>query len=254
MYVQGVSTRKVREITEELCGHSFSASAVSAAAKRLDAELARFARRRLEVAFPYVFLDARYERVREGGVVQSRAVLVVIGVDEAGRRQVLAVELANRESASSWRDLLLGLKERGLRGVELAISDDHAGLKRAVMEVLPAAMWQRCYVHFLRNALDYCAAPRCFVGTGQVQWRITPWELARGTRRNLAKRMALSFDGVESVAECLHGIGFAGADAVTGRQLSRTQTDLSQGSKAAGPSTRRLSALCGLRQPAALAH
>jgi putative transposase len=155
MYVQGVSTRKVREITEELCGHSFSASAVSAAAKRLDAELARFARRRLEVAFPYVFLDARYERVREGGVVQSRAVLVVIGVDEAGRRQVLAVELANRESASSWRDLLLGLKERGLRGVELAISDDHAGLKRAVMEVLPAAMWQRCYVHFLRNALDY---------------------------------------------------------------------------------------------------
>jgi putative transposase len=155
MYVQGVSTRKVKAVTEELCGHEFSASAVSAVAKRLDAELQAVMERPLPEAFPYVYVDARYERVRESGVVRSRAVLVAIGVDGEGRRQVLGVELANRESASSWKDFLVGLKARGLHGVVLAVSDDHPGLKRAIMEVLPDALWQRCYVHFLRNALDF---------------------------------------------------------------------------------------------------
>jgi putative transposase len=142
-------------VTEELCGHEFSASAVSAVAKRLDAELQAVMERPLQEAFPYVYVDARYEKVRETGVVRSRAVLVAIGVDAEGRRQVLGVELANRESASSWKDFLLGLKTRGLHGVVLAVSDDHPGLKRAIMEVLPEALWQRCYVHFLRNALDF---------------------------------------------------------------------------------------------------
>jgi len=93
--------------------------------------------------------------VREEGVIRSRAVLVALGVDWEGRRQVLGVELANRESATSWKEFLLKLKSRGLRGVTLAITDDHAGLKRSLAEVLPEAFWQRCYVHFLRNALDY---------------------------------------------------------------------------------------------------
>ena len=155
MYVQGVSTRKIKTITEELCGHEFSASAISEMNVKLDGELERFARRSLEVEFPYLILDARYEKVREEGVIRSRAVLVVIGIDWEGRRQILAVEIANRESTTSWRDLLLSLKQRGLRGVRLAISDDHAGLKRALAEVLPEACWQRCYVHFLRNALDH---------------------------------------------------------------------------------------------------
>ena len=155
MYVQGVSTRKIKTITEELCGHEFSASAISEMNVKLDGELERFARRSLEVEFPYLILDARYEKVREEGVIRSRAVLVVIGIDWEGRRQILAVEIANRESTTSWRDLLLSLKARGLSGVRLAISDDHAGLKRALAEVLPEACWQRCYVHFLRNALDH---------------------------------------------------------------------------------------------------
>ena len=155
MYVQGVSTRKIKTITEELCGHEFSASAISELNTKLDGELERFARRALEVEFPYLILDARYEKVREEGVIRSRAVLVVIGIDWEGRRQILAVEIANRESTTSWRDLLLSLKARGLSGVRLAISDDHAGLKRALAEVLPEACWQRCYVHFLRNALDH---------------------------------------------------------------------------------------------------
>jgi len=155
MYVQGVSTRKVKAITEELCGHSFSASSISSINQRLDDGLAQFAGRPLAEAFPYLILDARYERVREAGVIVSQAVLIAIGIDWDGRRQVLAVELANRESRSSWRDFLLGLKARGLHGVEFIVADDHAGLRTALREALAEAAYQRCYVHFLRNALDH---------------------------------------------------------------------------------------------------
>lgn len=155
MYVQGVSTRKVKAVTEELCGHEFSASVISQMNGKLDEELQKFAERKLEEEYPYLIVDARYEKVREDGVIQSRAVLVAIGITWEGRRQILAVDLANRESRSSWKEFLVGLKVRGLRGVELVISDDHEGLKRAIREALPEAAWQRCYVHFLRNALDY---------------------------------------------------------------------------------------------------
>jgi putative transposase len=155
MYVQGVSTRKVKSITEELCGHEFSSSTVSRIVQTLDEELEKFAQRRLEEPYPYLILDARYEKVREDGAVRSQAVLVAIGINWEGRRNVLAVEMAHRESASSWRELLVSLRQRSLQGVEFVVSDDHAGLRRAIQEVLPEAVWQRCYVHFLRNALDY---------------------------------------------------------------------------------------------------
>jgi len=155
MYVQGVSTRKVKAITEELCGHSFSASTISAINKRLDESLTAFARRRLDEPFAYLIIDAKYEKVRQAGVVRSCAVLVALGVDWEGRRQILAVELANRESRSSWKDFLVDLRDRGLHGVEYVVADDHAGLRAAVREVLPDAWFQRCYVHFLRNALDH---------------------------------------------------------------------------------------------------
>jgi putative transposase len=155
MYVQGVSTRKVKAITEELCGHAISASAISAINKRLDESLEAFAARPLAEPFAYLILDARYEKVREGGVVMSQAVLIAIGIDWDGRRQILAVEMANRESRSSWKDFLLGLRRRGLNGVEFVVADDHAGLRASIREVLPEAAFQRCYVHFLRNALDH---------------------------------------------------------------------------------------------------
>jgi putative transposase len=155
MYVQGVSTRKVKSVTEELCGHSFSASAISAINKTLDASLERFAKRRLEESYPYLILDARYEKVREDGTIRSPAVQIAIGINEEGRRQILAVELANRESTSSWKDFLIALKQRGLKDVEFVVSDDHPGLKQSIAEVIPEAIWQRCYVHFLRNALDH---------------------------------------------------------------------------------------------------
>ncbi len=155
MYVQGVSTRKVKAITEELCGHSFSASSISDINKTLDEQLAQFATRRLDEEYPYLILDARYERVRENGTIHKRAVLVAIGINWDGRRCVLGVDLANRESISSWKEFLLGLRTRGLTGVELVVTDDHAGLRAAIAEVLPEAAWQRCYVHFLRNCLDH---------------------------------------------------------------------------------------------------
>jgi putative transposase len=155
MYVQGVSTRKVKTITEELCGHEFSSSTISRIVQKLDEELAQFAHRRLEEPYPYLILDARYEKVREDGAVRSQAVLIAIGINWEGRRNILAVELASRESLSSWKELLAGLRQRSLHGVEFVVSDDHAGLRRAIQEALPEAVWQRCYVHFLRNALDY---------------------------------------------------------------------------------------------------
>ncbi len=139
MYVQGVSTRKVAAVTQELCGHEFSASSISAITGRLEEQLAQFSQRPLEGEYPYVILDARYERVREGGVIVNRAILIALGIDWEGRRQVLAVEYAQRESQSSWKDFLLGLKKRGLKGVRLAVSDDHAGHKAAIKEVLPEA-------------------------------------------------------------------------------------------------------------------
>lgn len=155
MYVQGVSTRKVKAITEELCGHAFSASTISELNKQLDEQLAAFNHRRLEQDYPYLIVDARYERVREGGHVQHRAVLIALGISWEGRREVLGVELANRETETGWKGFLEGLKERGLRGVEFVVSDDHKGLRKAIREVCTEAAWQRCYVHFLRNALDY---------------------------------------------------------------------------------------------------
>jgi putative transposase len=187
MYVAGVSTRKVKAVTEELCGHSFSASAISTIVKRLDDSLRAFAGRRLdEEAYPYLILDARYERVREGGVIMSQAVLIAIGIDWDGRRQVVAVELANRESRSSWRDFLAGLRERGLAGVEFVVSDDHEGLKRAIREVLPEAVWQRCYVHFLRNALDHLPRKADDDCLQELRWMYDRRDLAE-VKRDLAQ-------------------------------------------------------------------
>ena len=137
---------------QQLEGHPRTISRIN---KSLDGLLQRFAQRRLDEAYPYLILDARYEKVRLDGVIQSQAVFVAIGINTDGRRQILGVELSNRESRSSWTAFLTGLKARGLHGVEFIVSDDHAGLKRAVQELLPEAVWQRCYVHFLRNALDY---------------------------------------------------------------------------------------------------
>src|SRR5690348_15865897 len=115
MYLQGVSTRKVKAITEELCGHEFSSASSSRIVAALDEQLERFSSRRLEEDYPYLVLDARYEKVREDGAVRSQAVLIAIGIDWEGRRNVLAVVLANRKRASIWREFLSTLRQRGLQ-------------------------------------------------------------------------------------------------------------------------------------------
>ena len=189
MYVQGVSTRKVKAVTEALCGHSFSASAISNINKSLDEALRAFAERRLSEAYPYLILDARYERVREAGIIISQAVLIAVAVDGEGRRQIVGVDLANRESHSSWREFLAALKQRGLFGVEFVVSDDHPGLKQAIREVLPGAAWQRCYVHFLRNALDHLPRKLADDCLQELRWIYDRCELAE-VRRDIAAWLA----------------------------------------------------------------
>ena len=159
MYLQGVSTRNVAAITEELCGTSISKSQVSALVGRLDPELQAWRERPLTAAaYPYLVVDARYEHARVDGRVVSLGVLVVAGVRDDGRREILAVAEADTESEATYHDLFARLKERGVRGVELVTSDNHQGLKAAIDRHFQGASWQRCQVHFSRNLLGLVGA------------------------------------------------------------------------------------------------
>jgi transposase-like protein len=161
MYVEGVSTRKVKDVTEELCGVSFSKSLVSQLAGRLDAELESWRSRPLEVqGYPYVFVDARYEKVRVNRRVVSQGVLIVSGVRYDGFRELLGVEVADTESEATYQELFRSLKRRGLSGVELVISDDHEGLKAAIARHFQGASHQRCQVHYARNLLGMVSYAR----------------------------------------------------------------------------------------------
>jgi len=152
MVVQGVSTRKVRKITEQLCGTSISSSTVSRLTTELDAELAIWRNRPVGVC-PYLFVDARYEKVRHDGHVVSMAVNIVYGVTEEGHRTILDVSVSHSENEADYKQLFLRLQERGLRDVQLVVSDDHEGLKKAITSSFPGVSWQRCQVHFMRNLL-----------------------------------------------------------------------------------------------------
>jgi putative transposase len=161
MYLEGVSTRKVREITEELCGTSFSKSLVSSLAGSLDQELQAWRERQLEAAsYPYLFVDARYEKVRADERVVNQGVLIVSGVRDDGFREILAVEVADTESEATYQELFRSLKRRGLSGVELVVSDDHEGLKSAISRHFQGASHQRCQVHYSRNLLGMVRAAR----------------------------------------------------------------------------------------------
>jgi putative transposase len=155
MYVEGISTRKVKDVTEKLCGTSFSKSLVSSLAARLDSELQAWRSRPLEAeAYPYLFVDARYEKVRVDHRIVSQGVLIVSAVRAPdGFREILGVEVADTESEATYQELFRSLKERGLSGVELVISDDHEGLKTAIFRHFQGASWQRCQVHYARNLL-----------------------------------------------------------------------------------------------------
>jgi transposase-like protein len=154
MYVQGVSTRKVSAIVEQLCGSSVSSTQVSQCAAKLDAELQAWRSRPL-AAFPYLVLDARYEKVRHGGQLLECAILIALGIDSKGKRSILGVSVALSEAEVHWRTFLQSLQQRGLSGVQFIVSDDHAGLGAARTAVFPAVPWQRCQFHLQQNAQAY---------------------------------------------------------------------------------------------------
>ena len=154
MYVQGVSTRKVAAITQELCGLDVSSSQVSRATQLLDEELQQWRNRPLGEV-PYLILDARYEKIRHAGAVIDCAVLVAIGITSDGKRSVLGVSVSLSEAEVHWREFLARLIERGMHGTRLVTSDDHAGLKAARKAILPGVPWQRCQFHLQQNAMHY---------------------------------------------------------------------------------------------------
>jgi putative transposase len=154
MYLWGVSTRNVTEITENLCGFSISKSQVSEIAKSLDEKSEEWRNRELLEAYKYLVFDARYEKVREAGRVISKAVAIAVGITEEGKREVLGTWVINSESFEQWDDCIRQLVERGLHGVRYVVSDQNKGLRAAIEKRFQEVVWQRCQVHFMRNFLS----------------------------------------------------------------------------------------------------
>ena len=155
MVINGVSTRKIESITEELCGKKFSKSTISTLCKNLDPMVNAFRTRPLKSHYPFLMVDAIYVKVRENKRIQSRGLLIAIGIKEEGHREVVGFQLANSESENSWGEFFGSLKERGLKDVRVVTSDDHKGLVNAVRKHFQGASWQRCQTHFSRNMLDH---------------------------------------------------------------------------------------------------
>ena len=189
MYLQGVSTRKVEEITGKLSGTRISKDAVSRIVGRFDEVFSEWRTRQLDKSrsYPYLYLDATYLKARWAGAVRDVALLVAVGVNDEGHREVLAVEAAAGERTETWRGMLQGLVERGLRGVRLVISDDHESIKSAVKVELPGAAWQRCVVHFERNVLAH--VPQTEAGAVAADLKV----VFKAARRETAESLAASF-------------------------------------------------------------
>ncbi len=155
MVINGVSTRKITAITEELCGAEFSKSTVSDLCKRLDPIVQAWNGRNLrEKRYPFVLVDAIILKIREDGRVRSRAAMIATGVNEDGYREILGIMLGDSESEASWSEFFSWLKSRDLRGVDIVVSDSHSGLVKALKAQFQGATWQRCQTHFMRNFLD----------------------------------------------------------------------------------------------------
>jgi len=182
MYFQGVSTRNVREVLEAMCDGEISSTTVSRVAQELDEKLVAFRHRRLDAAeYPYMHIDARYEKVRVEGRVVSQAVLVAVGFTSEGKREVLDWRVGDSESEATWGELFRGLKDRGLRGLRLVTSDAHKGIVAAMQRHFQGVAWQRCRVHFKRELLR------------KVSWKVY---------REVAQDLVVVFEPSERV-ECL---------------------------------------------------
>lgn len=192
MYIQGVSTRDVEKVMAEFGLESLSSSQVSRAAALMDAELEAWRTRPLGTC-PYLFLDARYEKVRIDGVVRDAAILSAIGVGEDGKRRVLGISVALSEAEVHWRAFLDSLVARGLRGVRFITSDDHAGLGAARKAVFPGAVWQRCQFHLARNAIHHAptATARKAIGRQlRAVWNATDCAAAEAELARIVKGYA----------------------------------------------------------------
>lgn len=197
MVVNGVSTRKVSNITEELCGAEFSKSTVSNLCKALDPIVTAWNNRPLEDGrFPFVLVDAIYMKIREDGRVRSRGVLIATGVNTDGYREVLGFQIGDSESEATWSDLFSWLKSRGLKGVDIITSDSHGGLVNAIRKEFQGAVWQRCQPHFMRNILD--ASPKALQPEIRAQIRAALDAPDLETARLLLEQ---TLDGYEAKAE-----------------------------------------------------
>jgi putative transposase len=218
MYFQGVSTRNVQCVLQEMCGLELSSATVSRVASELDEKLSAFAERRLDhVSWRYLMLDARYEKVRVGDRVISQAVLVTVGFTVTGQREVLDWRVADSESEESWGAVFRSLKDRGLRGVQLVVSDAHGGIRAAISRHLQGACWQRCIVHFKREMGRKVGYKRLKDLNGDLKSVFLPELKSECVLR--AEEMALKWEKWvpavaamlrEGVEDCLTVLGFAG--------------------------------------------
>src|SRR5215210_895165 len=216
MYFQGVSTRNVREVLGAMCDGEVSAMTVSRVAQELDEKLSSFRSRRLDhTAWSYLMLDARYEKVRVEGKVVSQAVLVVVGFTCEGRREVLDWRVCDSESEQHWGECFRSLKDRGLSGVTLVVSDAHRGIRSAVQRHFQGAAWQRCRVHFKREAMRKVSYKRAGELMKDLAAVFGPWERTECLRRGeeMAAKWEKSCPAVasmirEGLEDCLAVLAF----------------------------------------------
>jgi len=195
-YVNGVSTRKMKKITEELLGKEFSSMTISRYAEELDAELNAWRDRPLKEEYVYVITDARYDKCRVGAQIIDVAIFTAIGIDSQGYRRILSLDVSWGENNSSWDKFIGDLKDRGLRGVRLFTSDDHPGIKHAIKKHFPGTPWQRCQRHFLVNAMD--KVPKRYRDRVHDEltevWSSNTWEQAKDRLEGMAERWSGAFE------------------------------------------------------------
>jgi len=224
--VQGVSTRKIKKITEKLCGLEISKSQVSRLAEQLDLEVEKWRKKKLEKEYWYLVVDARYEHIREEVGVKSRGVLVVVGISKDGYRVVVGVGGADSGSEGSWTEVFRDLKERGLRGVKYVVSDDHSGLKAAIDRCFQGAVWQRCQAHFVRNLLSQVSTRKDKAVVAQMLKEITESpdrESARGHLREAVEKLAPTHRKVSEYLDA-HGEEILGVYALPAEHRNRMRT------------------------------
>jgi putative transposase len=204
-YVQGVSTRSVDDLVKAMGMSGISKSQVSRLCEEIDGKVKAFLERPIEGDWPYIWIDATYLKVRRGGRIVSVAAIIAVGVNSDGRREVLGMEIGTSEAEPIWTEFLRQLTRRGLRGVKLVVSDAHEGIKAAVTKVL-CATWQRCRVHFMRNALAHAGKSgrrvvSAFIGTAFAQETAeaasTQWRAVADQIRPKVPKLATIMDEAE---------------------------------------------------------